>query len=181
MKERISRTFCGILFNKEGDGLWRSADGKILLQRNRIGVRFEKWSVEENSSGEGDRGSGRTIQEALDNSGLVGKGIDVYEIPTDRWVMVLGFALQNNQQQASVVFVKGMWEFENVQLWMVIYISFAFGVLFWLVVSIFQVTQLKGEISRLNRRHQELHSELDSLRNLSLGEEEPGFDIKEDG
>ena len=61
-------------------------------------------------------------------------------------LMVLGFALQNNQQQANVVFVKGMWEFENVQLWMVIYISFAFGVLFWLVVSIFQVTHHK-EIS----------------------------------
>jgi hypothetical protein len=49
------------------------------------------------------------------------------------------------------------------------------------MVSIFQVMQLKGEIRRLNRRHQEMNTELDSLRNLSLGEEESGFDIKEDG
>jgi uncharacterized integral membrane protein len=96
-------------------------------------------------------------------------------------LMVLGFALQNNQQQASVVFVSGIWEFENVQLWMVIYISFAFGVLFWLVMSIFQVMQLKREIRRLTRRQQDMHHELDSLRNLSIGEDESQFDIKEDG
>ncbi|MFQ5824604.1 MAG: lipopolysaccharide assembly LapA domain-containing protein [bacterium] len=95
-------------------------------------------------------------------------------------LVVLGFALQNSGEQVTVVFMTQVWQYENVQLWMVIYASFALGVLFWLIVSVFQVLQLKGEIRRLKKVNFEIQNELDSLRNLPIGEEDTGFDIREE-
>lgn len=97
-------------------------------------------------------------------------------------LVILLFALQNSNQQVDVVLwsILGNVRFEAVQLWMVIYTSFGLGVLFWLVVSIFQVLQLKAEIRRLNKANTEMQHELDSLRNLPLGEEDSGFDIREE-
>ena len=95
-------------------------------------------------------------------------------------LVILGFALQNSAQRVTVVFLGDMWRFDSVQLWMVIYASFGLGVLFWLVVSIFQVLELKTQIRRLHKEQMEMQSELDSLRNLSIGEDDTGFDIKEE-
>jgi uncharacterized integral membrane protein len=96
-----------------------------------------------------------------------------------RWVVsavvilaVLGFALQNTTQTVTVVFLQGMWQSPPLPLWVVIYLSFGAGVLFWLLVSIFQVFQLKGEIRRIRRDNARLKKELDDLRNISI-EEEP--------
>lgn len=69
-KKIVQRTFCGILFTRAELGRWRSEDG-ILLQRNHIGVQFEKWSVEEHPNGPEHRGTGATIREALANSDLL--------------------------------------------------------------------------------------------------------------
>jgi uncharacterized integral membrane protein len=95
-------------------------------------------------------------------------------------LIVLGFALQNTHEVANVVFVTGVWEYQGVQLWMVIYASFALGVLFWLVVSIFQVMQLKNEIRRVRRSNHEMQHELDSLRNLPISEDDTNFEIKDE-
>jgi uncharacterized integral membrane protein len=94
-------------------------------------------------------------------------------------LVFLGFALYN-RQEVSVVFLSNVLQFENVQLWMVIYAAFGLGVMFWLVVSIFQVIQLNGEIRRLKRANNEMQRELDSLRNLPIGEDDSAFDIKEE-
>jgi len=95
-------------------------------------------------------------------------------------LMVFGFALQNNDvdHKVSVNFVT--WEYTAVPLWLVIYASFGFGVLFWLIVSVFQVLQFKSEIRRLNKSQNELQIELDNLRNLPIGEDDTGFNIKEE-
>ncbi len=90
---------------------------------------------------------------------------------------VLGFALQNTEETASVNLLNYVWQ---GQLWMVIYISFGLGVLFWLIVSVFQVFQLKTEIRKMHKVVHEMQHELDSLRNLPIGEEDMGFDIKEE-
>lgn len=95
-------------------------------------------------------------------------------------LVILGFALQNSAQRVDVVFLSGIWQYNNVQLWMVIYASFGLGVLFWLIVSIFQVLELKGVIRKLKKSEVEMQSELDSLRNLSIGEDDTGFDLKEE-
>lgn len=70
MAKRVTRTFCGILFRRAGRGYWRSDSG-ILLLRNHIGVKFEKWSVEEHPKGHQHCGTGPTIREALKNSDLI--------------------------------------------------------------------------------------------------------------
>jgi len=95
-------------------------------------------------------------------------------------LVILGFALQNSSQQVDVVFLFDVWTFQAVQLWLVIYASFGLGVLFWLVVSIFQVLELKTTIRRLKKSKDEMQSELDSLRNLSIGDDDTGFELKEE-
>ncbi len=95
-------------------------------------------------------------------------------------LVILGFALQNSSTPVNVVFLTGTWEAQAVQLWLVIYASFALGVLFWLAVSIFQVLELKNVIRKLNKRHTEMQSELNSLRNLSIGEDDAGFGLQEE-
>jgi len=104
-----------------------------------------------------------------------------------KWVLAvliilvfLGFALNNNQE-VTVRFLGDSWQSPPVQLWLVIYISFALGVFFWLVVSIFQVMQLKGELRRMQKKNQDLQHELESLRNLPISEEDASFDISEEG
>ena len=93
---------------------------------------------------------------------------------------ILGFALANSSEQVKVVFFPNIWQYEKVQLWMVIYLSFCFGVFFWLTISVFQVLQLKSEMRKIKKTNQEMQGELDNLRNLPIGEEDTGFDIKEE-
>lgn len=93
-------------------------------------------------------------------------------------LLVLGFALQNSNQPVTVKL--GMYEFQQVQLWMVIYSSFALGVLFWLVVSVFQVFQLKSEIRRLKKQNAAIQNELDDLRNLPIEDDEAELGIREE-
>ena len=95
-------------------------------------------------------------------------------------LMVLGFTLQNSGQRVSVVFLENVWQYDAVQLWLVIYASFGLGVLFWLFVSVFQVLQLKNEIRRVRKGNQAIQRELDSLRNLPIGEDDIELDIKEE-
>lgn len=95
-------------------------------------------------------------------------------------LMVLGFALQNSNETVDVVFLSNVWQYQNIQLWMVIYVSFGLGVLFWLIVSIFQVLQLKNEIRKLKKNYNEMYQELESLRNLPIEEDDGDFDIKEE-
>ena len=95
-------------------------------------------------------------------------------------LMFMLFALQNSAQRVTIVFLSDMWQSDNVQLWLVIYASFGFGVLFWLIVSVFQVLQYKSEIHRLNKNQNALQIELDNLRNLPIGEDDTGFNINEE-
>ncbi len=95
-------------------------------------------------------------------------------------LMILGFALQNSSELVNVVFLLGAWKATGVQLWLVIYASFGLGVLFWLAVSIFQVLELKNVIRKINKEKTEMLSELNSLRNLSIGEDDAGFGLQEE-
>lgn len=92
-----------------------------------------------------------------------------------RWVfialiflMVMGFALQNTTEQVSVVLLRGSLETGPMPIWLVVYISFGLGVIFWLVMSIFQVLKLKSIVRKANQQTVKLRKELDNLRNLSI-------------
>jgi uncharacterized integral membrane protein len=88
-------------------------------------------------------------------------------------LFVLGFAVQNNDpaQQVSLIFLKGKWETEPLPIWLITYASFAIGVLFWLIVSIFQVFQLRSQIRQVRKENKNIRQELDGLRNLSIDED----------
>ena len=83
-------------------------------------------------------------------------------------LIILGFALQNTTQEVSVVFIRGKVETGPLPIWLIVYVSFALGVIFWLFVSIFQVLALKMEMRKLRAENARIHKELDNLRNLSV-------------
>ncbi len=92
-----------------------------------------------------------------------------------RWIftavivlIILGFALQNTTEQVSVVLVRGLYETGPLPIWVIVYVSFALGVVFWLFMSIFQVFALKAEVRKANIRNTKLRKELDNLRNVSV-------------
>ncbi len=83
-------------------------------------------------------------------------------------ILVLGFTLQNNSQEVSIIFLKGKYETGPIPVWVIVYLSFALGVIFWLFFSIFQVLSLKMQIRKLRADNQKIQRELDNLRNLSI-------------
>ncbi len=90
-----------------------------------------------------------------------------------RWVLMvvimlllIFFGSQNAEQAVKVKFWK--WQSPEMQLWMVMYLSFAVGMLVWLFGSIFKVMQLKTDIRKLNKESSILRKELDGLRNISI-------------
>lgn len=81
---------------------------------------------------------------------------------------IIGFAMQNAEQQVSVSFLH--WQSNNLHLWMVMYISFTAGLFAWLVISIFHTISLRSENIKINKEVARLRDELDRLRNLSVEE-----------
>ena len=89
------------------------------------------------------------------------------------WVIVLLFIIyfgaENSTQTVYVKFIK--WRSPQLQLWVVMFLSFGVGMLVWLFGSIYKVLQLKTEMRRINKDNSTLRKELNSLRNISLEEE----------
>jgi uncharacterized integral membrane protein len=85
-------------------------------------------------------------------------------------LLVLGFALQNQSHTVSLTFIPGRYETEFVPVWVVVYVSFGSGVLFWLMISIFQVIKLKAEIRRVRKDNEQLRQEVEGLRKVSIEE-----------
>ena len=89
------------------------------------------------------------------------------------WVIVLlfiiYFATINATETVNVQFYK--WRSNDLPLWVVMYVSFAVGIIVWLMGSIFKVLQLKTEIRKTNKENIVLRKELDELRNIPVEEE----------
>lgn len=89
------------------------------------------------------------------------------------WVIVLlfliSFGAYNSNQIVHIEYYH--WRSVDLQLWIVMFLSFGFGMLVWLFGSIFKILQFKTEIRKLNRENSTLRKELDSLRNISIEEE----------
>jgi uncharacterized integral membrane protein len=83
-------------------------------------------------------------------------------------VIVLGFSLQNTDRVTVRLL---SYEYQDVPLFLVIYVAFCFGIFVYLLVAIFHQLQLRSEISRLRRENRKLLKELEGMRNLSLGDE----------
>jgi uncharacterized integral membrane protein len=92
-----------------------------------------------------------------------------------RWILgaifialIIGFAMQNTEQKVNVIFLK--WQSIDMPLWVIMYVAFISGMLFWLVVSILRVVTLKVENRKGKKEIQKLKDELNRLRNVSVEE-----------
>ncbi len=71
------------------------------------------------------------------------------------------------------------WETKDpIPIWVVIFLSFAVGVLIWLVGSIFKVLELKTEVKKVNRENVVLKKELNELRNIPIDEDSDSNEIE---
>lgn len=81
-------------------------------------------------------------------------------------ILIIGFAMQNTHQQVVVQFVN--YETIPLPLWIVMYLSFAVGLLLWLLVSIMQILGYKNQLRKQKKENKSLKLELDRLRNVSI-------------
>lgn len=92
-------------------------------------------------------------------------------------VFIIGFAVQNTQQQVTVSFLH--WQSKEVHLWVVMYIAYAAGIFSWLIISIFHAISLRAENTIIKKDGTKLREELDRLRNLSVEESVSSLGLKE--
>lgn len=95
-------------------------------------------------------------------------------------IVLIGFAMQNTEQTVTIRVLS--YESIALPLWVVMYISFAVGMLTWLLISIFQLLKSKTILHRIKRENNRLKKELDQLRNVSVEETViPGSDKESEG
>lgn len=92
---------------------------------------------------------------------------------------VMYFSFQNAQATTSITLWK--YHYENVHLIMVIFASFAVGVIFWFLVSMYQYFKVSGKVSELRKRNKQLLDEIKALRNLPLEEVAPQDMVDDEG
>jgi len=93
------------------------------------------------------------------------------------WVIVLFiiilFVTQNVNflnQKFSLEFL--FWETKYpLPVWVVMFLSFATGVLIWLIGSVFKVLELKSDMRKMSKENEVLKKELNELRNIPLEDE----------
>ncbi len=90
------------------------------------------------------------------------------------FLILVGFALQNQDQEVSVQLLK--WRTINLPLWVFIYATFAIGVLFSIIISILNIFRLKTENLKLQKQHRKVKEELNRLRNVNVEEDADQFD-----
>ncbi len=84
-------------------------------------------------------------------------------------IIILGFAIQNQEQTVSVHILK--WESPVVPLYLIVYLSFISGLVSWLLFSTFKIFSLKGKNYSLQREIKKAKDELNRLRNANIDEE----------
>ena len=85
-------------------------------------------------------------------------------------VVILGFALQNQEATVSVEILK--WKSPVLPLYLFLYISFIAGLIFWWLISILHIVKLKGNNLHFQRENHKIRNELDRLRNANIEEDE---------
>ena len=92
-------------------------------------------------------------------------------------IIILGFAIQNQEQTVSVHIVS--WESPVLPLYLIVFLSFIFGMLTWFAVSLYKIFILKKENFSLQREVKKVRDELNRLRNANIEEEIEASDSEE--
>ena len=93
-------------------------------------------------------------------------------------IIILGFALQNQDQTVSVKIIK--WHSPVLPLYLFLYFSYGAGILTWVIVSVLNVLKLKGEIYKLQKENRKTKDELNRLRNVNIEDEGEPTELAED-
>lgn len=83
---------------------------------------------------------------------------------------ILGFSLQNQDQRVIIKF--GTFTTPEMPVYFALYIAFALGVFVFLLISVYNLLQLKTELGRQRKANRRLKEELDRLRNLTIEDED---------
>ena len=67
---------------------------------------------------------------------------------------------------------------EPIPMWVVMFLTFAVGVLIWLIGSIFKVIELKSEVRKVSKENVVLKKELNELRNIPIDEDSDSNEIE---
>ena len=93
-------------------------------------------------------------------------------------IVVLGFALQNQDQTVSVRVIT--YQSPVLPLYTFLYIAFGIGFLFWLAIFLFNSIKLKSEIATLQRENKKVRKELNRMRNVNIDDEAEATELAED-
>ena len=85
-------------------------------------------------------------------------------------IVILGFALQNQDQTASVQLLK--WQSPVMPLYFFLYLAFIAGLLTWLLFSTLNILKVKGENLGYQREIKKLKAELNRMRNAGIEDED---------
>ncbi|MBZ0263131.1 LapA family protein [bacterium] len=85
-----------------------------------------------------------------------------------RWVLlvlaivaVLGFALQNQQGEVEIQFLK--WSTGEIPLYLALFAAFAFGMVTFLLISVFSHLQVLSELGKVKKQKKKLDAELEEV------------------
>lgn len=102
-----------------------------------------------------------------------------------RWILaaliilvILGFALQNQDQTVSVRVLN--WQSPVLPLYLFLYIAFGIGLLFWGAIFLFNSFKLKSEIATLQRENKKVQDELNRMRNVNIDDDVEATELEED-
>jgi uncharacterized integral membrane protein len=85
------------------------------------------------------------------------------------FLLILLFALQNQSQEVAVRLLN--WQSPTLPLYLIVYLAFAAGIVFWLLFSAGVILRLKGRMRRLQKEDGKIREELNRLRNAAIEEE----------
>ena len=83
-------------------------------------------------------------------------------------IVMLGFSIMNIGQQVDIDLF--FWQFEEVSLILVIFEAFIVGMLVWFLIAFINELKLRADLRKVKRERDDLHDELQALRNIPLQE-----------
>lgn len=91
-------------------------------------------------------------------------------------IVLLGFSIMNIGQQVDINLF--FWQFQEVPLILVIFEAFIAGMLVWFLIAFINELKLRADIRNAKRELEDLHEELQALRNMPL--QEPFGEVPEE-
>ena len=81
-------------------------------------------------------------------------------------ILILGFSLQNQNQTVSIQLLN--WKSPVLPLYLYLYFAFGAGMIFWVLISAFNIFKLRGQMHQVEKENRRLKKELDRLRNVDI-------------